>query len=292
VAPLLASLPAAAMEQRPVLVLGASGGTGLECVEYLVSCGRPCIAATRSGELAGALAGNALVTVAKGDVTNEASLAALITRGSLGGVIYAASASRQKEAKATSNAKAVDRDGVIACAKLCIASEVPRLVLVSSGGVSKPTSAVYLFLNTVANGIMKAKIDGEDALRRLYLAPEVVNKGVGYTVVRPGGLTREAGLGVSAVELNQGDEKSGRIARSDVAAICIESLQSAAAFDTTFECYYGDTAKPLNAVGASNALAVGAGVTTEATEYATGNERRGQTWSELFEGLKSDPLVT
>jgi FlaA1/EpsC-like NDP-sugar epimerase len=185
VAPLLASLPAAAMEQRPVLVLGASGGTGLECVEYLVSCGRPCIAATRSGELAGALAGNALVTVAKGDVTNEASLAALITRGSLGGVIYAASASRQKEAKATSNAKAVDRDGVVACAKLCIASEVPRLVLVSSGGVSKPTSAVYLFLNTVANGIMKAKIDGEDALRRLYLAPEVVNKGVGYTVVRP-----------------------------------------------------------------------------------------------------------
>ena len=42
---------------------------------------------------------------------------------------------------------------------------------------------------------------------------------------------------------NQGDAKSGRIARADVAAIAIESLASAASFDTTFECYDGDTAK-------------------------------------------------
>lgn len=189
-------------------------------------------------------------------------------------------------------------------------------MLVSSGGVSKPASAVYLFLNLAANGIMDAKISGENELRRrpprltsprpeswqltpprytttlapygrLYAAPGVAAKGVGYTVVRPGGLTRDAPLGVSAVELNQGDTKSGRIARclgelqpvarsymataeilsslwqlllpymatppplygrSDVAAICIESLASAAAFDTTFECYYGDTAKSLDEV--------------------------------------------
>ena len=42
---------------------------------------------------------------------------------------------------------------------------------------------------------------------------------------------------------NQGDAKSGRIARADVAAIAIESIASAASFDTTFECYDGDTAK-------------------------------------------------
>ena len=41
----------------------------------------------------------------------------------------------------------------------------------------------------------------------------------------------------------QGDVKSGRIARADVAAIAIESLASGASFDTTFECYDGDTAK-------------------------------------------------
>ena len=41
----------------------------------------------------------------------------------------------------------------------------------------------------------------------------------------------------------QGDVKSGRIARADVAAIAVESLASGASFDTTFECYDGDTAK-------------------------------------------------
>ena len=32
-----------------------------------------------------------------------------------------------------------------------------------------------------------------------------------YTIIRPGGLTEEPPLGVSLVELNQGDDRSGRI---------------------------------------------------------------------------------
>jgi len=271
---------------KPVLVLGASGGTGLECIKYLVEKGRPCIAATRSGEFAGPT--NDLVTVAKGDVTSRESLAALFKPDQLSAVIYAASASRQKEAKAQSNAKAVDREGVITCSELCIANGVPRLVLVSSGGVSKPKSGVYLFLNTFAGGIMDAKIAGEDSMRRLYADRGVRDRGIGYTIVRPGGLTRDPALGVASVELNQGDEKSGRIARADVAAICVESLSSAAAFDTTFECYYADTAKGLEDVMASNAKAVGAGVATEVTGYRSGSERRADTWPKLFEGLAPD----
>ena len=102
---------------------------------------------------------------------------------------------------------------------------------------------------------------------------------------------RDPGLGVSAVELNQGDTKSGRINRADVAAICIESLDSKAAFDTTFECYYADTAKGLDDVMKSNAAAVGAGVKTTPTETSTGRERRGDTWPELFEGLERDRVA-
>ena len=49
---------------KPVLVLGANGGTGLECVRYLQKKGRPCIAATRTGEFVGEA--SKLVTVAKG----------------------------------------------------------------------------------------------------------------------------------------------------------------------------------------------------------------------------------
>ena len=273
---------------KPVLVLGANGGTGLECVRYLQKKGRSCVAATRTGEFVGEA--SKLVTVAKGDVTSLASLEPLITENT-GAVIFAASASRQADAKKTSNAKAVDNIGLVNCAKLCIEKSVPRLVVVSSGGVSKPSSAVYIFLNLAANGIMDAKIAGEDAVRKLYAAPELIEKNIGYTVVRPGGLLRDPGMGVSAVELNQGDTKSGRINRADVAAICIESLDSKAAFDTTFECYYADTAKGLDDVMKSNAAAVGAGVKTTPTETSTGRERRGDTWPELFEGLERDRVA-
>ena len=273
---------------KPVLVLGANGGTGLECVRYLQKKGRPCVAATRTGEFVGDA--SKLVTVAKGDVTSLPSLESLITEQT-GAVIFAASASRQADAKKTSNAKAVDNVGLVNCAKLCIEKSVPRLVVVSSGGVSKPSSAVYIFLNLAASGIMDAKIAGEDAVRRLYAAPGLAEKNIGYTVVRPGGLLRDPGLGVSAVELNQGDTKSGRINRADVAAICIESLDSKAAFDTTFECYYKDTAKGLDDVMKSNAAAVGAGVKTTPTEASTGRERRGDTWPKLFEGLERDRVA-
>ena len=258
------------------------------CVKYLQKKGRPCVAATRTGDFFGDA--SKLVTVAKGDVTDAASLEPLITEQT-GAVIFAASASRQADAKKTSNAKAVDNIGLVNCAKLCIEKGVPRLVVVSSGGVSKPSSAVYIFLNLAANGIMDAKIAGEDAVRKLYAAPELIEKNIGYTVVRPGGLLRDPGLGVGAVELNQGDTKSGRINRADVAAICIESLDSKAAFDTTFECYYKDTAKGLDDVMKSNAAAVGAGVKTTPTEASTGRERRGDTWPKLFEGLERDRVA-
>ena len=49
---------------KPVLVLGANGGTGLECIRYLQKKGRPCVAATRTGEFVGEA--SRLVTVAKG----------------------------------------------------------------------------------------------------------------------------------------------------------------------------------------------------------------------------------
>ena len=127
---------------------------------------------------------------------------------------------------------------------------------------------------------------------------------------------------------NQGDVKSGRIARADVAAIAIESLTSAASFDTTFECYDGDTAKVSKVVTwcrvreqrviphylthslthslthvltylltctAKELNAVMAsnakGVATgsrEATSAMSGKERRADSWPTLFEGLQRD----
>ena len=69
----LSGLPAYAADQRPVLVLGASGGTGRACVDYLLAQGRPCIAATRTGEFDAPP--SRLLTVARAPASSYLALA-------------------------------------------------------------------------------------------------------------------------------------------------------------------------------------------------------------------------
>jgi hypothetical protein len=53
------------------------------------------------------------------------------------------------------------------------------------------------------------------------------------------------------------------------------------------QCYYGDTAKELDAVMASNAKGIATGA-KESTSLMSGRERRGPTWPALFKGLERD----
>ena len=163
-----------------------------------------------------------------------------------------------------------------------VKSNVSRLVIVSSGAVTKPYSPVYLFLN-LFGGIMREKALGEERVRRVYMkAPTKL----GYTIVRPGGLTEDPSLGVEAVELNQGDEKSGRIARADVAAVCVESIFAKDAARATLEVYYKDTGKPLAEVGLSNIFKMKR--KSEEMGAPVRYEKRGSTWAALFKGLVPD----
>lgn len=267
----------------PIVVFGARGKTGKRCVQYAARTGRPVVACTRDGSFSTAdlsltTEESDLVTAKRGNVSKAtaAELAALLSGA--GAVIFAASASPNG-----GTPQEVDKAGLVAVARACIAASVPRLVVVSSGSVTKPLSPVYVFLN-LFGGIMRAKIEGEDAVRQLYFQRE----GCDYVVVRPGGLTEDEPRGVGAVELNQGDDKSGRIARADVAAVCVETAAAGgagAAANATFECYWKDTAKSLNEVGLSNAM----GSTSDGgAKYVSGKERRGATWDELLRGLEPD----
>ncbi|OEU12750.1 hypothetical protein FRACYDRAFT_164301, partial [Fragilariopsis cylindrus CCMP1102] len=123
----------------------------------------------------------------------------------------------------------VDNLGLQNVATACIANNIPHLVIVSSGGVSKPDSPVYKFLN-IFGGIMEEKIKGEDTIREMYANLDNNNKDdkqqggvLTYTIIRPGGLTEDPIRGVSDIELNQGDTRSGRISRYDVAKLCVEA---------------------------------------------------------------------
>ena len=263
---------AGAAAAAPVVVIGANGRTGSECVKALLARSTPVVACTRSGNDLGLE--SKLLSTKPCDVVDRGQCDAAV-RGAAA-AIFAASASKQGGAPA-----AVDNAGLVNVAEACLAGGVPRLVVVSSGAVTKPSSPVYLFLN-VFGKIMEEKIKGEDAVRRLYAS----SASCAYTVVRPGGLTEDAAKGVALLELNQGDTKSGRIARADVAAICVESLAADAAKDATFECYDADTAKPLASVGLSNILKK-----TNAQDdvvFKSGFERNGATWPELFRGLERD----
>ena len=263
---------AGAAAAAPVVVIGANGRTGSECVQALLARSTPVVACTRSGNDLGLE--SKLLSTKPCDVVDRGQCDAAVKGAAA--VIFAASASKQGGAPA-----AVDNAGLVNVAEACLAGGVPRLVVVSSGAVTKPRSPVYLFLN-VFGKIMEEKIKGEDAVRRLYAS----SASCAYTVVRPGGLTEDAAKGVALLELNQGDTKSGRIARADVAAICVESLAADAAKDATFECYDADTAKPLASVGLSNILKK-----TNAQDdvvFKSGFERNGATWPELFRGLERD----
>ena len=277
-APLLPSPP----DRRPFCVIGANGKTGTKCVEGCLERNIPVIATSRSGIYYDGINNtNPLLSNMVCDVTKPDTIETAVkgTRA----VIFAASASASKENSPTD----VDYIGVVNVAKACIQEKIPHLVIVSSGGVSKPNSSVYQFLN-IFGGIMDAKIKGEDTVRDMYkeyTAP--TEGGLTYTVIRPGGLTQDPARGVSAIELNQGDIKTGRISRKDVANLCIEcTFYPKLTGFTTFECYDYDTGKTLNNVGFSNILKL---TTDPTTELSTGKEHRNcNTYEQLFTGLQSD----
>jgi len=271
---LLHNEPSLAKDVQPFCVIGANGKTGTKCVQEILKRNIPVRATSRSGIYEAEQENkSSLLMPMECDVTKPYTIETVV-KGARA-VIFAASASKSGGTPAQ-----IDNNGLVNVAKACIEANIPHLIIVSSGGVSKPDSQVFKFLNLFGK-IMEEKIKGEDDIRNLYAGVE----GVTYTVIRPGGLTEEPARGVSALELNQLDTKSGRISRFDVASLCIEStLYPELTGGTTFECYDADTGKGLNSVGMSNILKQ----KVESSEFLTGKERRGDNWKAIFTGLEKD----
>ena len=115
----------------------------------------------------------------------------------------------------------VDYEGVRNLIMAARNASVGRFILVSSLGVTHPEHPLNNF-----GRILDWKLKGENVLR---------TSGLNYTIIRPGGLTDEAG-GKTGLRLAQGDTLGGgRISRSDVAAVCLAALDDIASFYTTFE---------------------------------------------------------
>eukprot|EP00752_Nemacystus_decipiens_P006971 g6254.t1 len=245
--------------QSPIAVVGAGGKTGKLAVEGLVKRGKAVKAVTRTGDFS-LDAGGALLTTAAGDVTKADALKQALAGCSA--VLFCASASKKG-----GNAEAVDYQGVLNTAQACVDLGVPRLVVVSSGAVTKPDSLGFKVTNIFGN-IMTLKRKGEVGLEEIYASAP---KGVTYTIVRPGGLTDGGVIGPAGIELNQGDTIGGTIGRADVAEVIVEAALSPATENTVFEVYEKKSAGPLQG----------------GLPKTSGYERSGDSYGTMFKGLQT-----
>lgn len=118
----------------------------------------------------------------------------------------------------------MDRGGAALLADAARAAGVRRYVLVSSMGADRPEQAT----DDVFGAYLRAKAASEDDLR---------SRDVDWTVLRPGGLTDDAGTG--RVRLEASVER-GTVPRDDVAAVLVALLDEAATIGLTLELVSGD----------------------------------------------------
>jgi NAD(P)H-binding len=138
----------------------------------------------------------------------------------------------------------------------------PRFVHISSGGTTKvfrksefaeEDLPPAVRMNDMLGRVMEFKLGGEDAVR-VALADHG-----GYTIVRPCALTEKEGVGLSSLEISQGDFLTGQISRNDISRICVEALYAPELLNKTFEI-----AEARNAEGRTKTTKVPQTLATEA----------------------------
>ena len=115
--------------------------------------------------------------------------------------------------------------------------ELPKFVMVSSAGVTRPgrpginleEEPPAVRMNDMLGGILTWKLKGEDCVR---------SSGIPYTVVRPCALTEEPGG--KALMFDQGDNIKGKVSREDIAELCVQALDLPQACNVTFEVKEGE----------------------------------------------------
>lgn len=144
-----------------------------------------------------------------------------------------------------SRTRAVDGDGAIKCMDAAARAGVRRFILVSAVDVrereGRPEPEWYDAADRErSDGVwkaigpyMQAKLDADRSL-----VSENGRRGLEWTIVRPGGLSEEAGTGrVEAGKVHL----SARIPREDVAAVVVECLEREGTVGLAFDVVGGET---------------------------------------------------
>eukprot|EP00802_Teleaulax_amphioxeia_P023716 Tamp_24339.p1 GENE.Tamp_24339~~Tamp_24339.p1 ORF type:complete len:316 (+),score=25.02 Tamp_24339:49-948(+) len=229
-----------------VAVVGASRGTGLQCVLYLARKKMACRAIARDpaaceravcAQLPAAL--HKHVTYIRADVTDDKSLEPALC--GCEGVIFAATATSGWtlfESKDTP--PAVDFQGSVTTATAAAGLGVRRFVLISSLAVTQPSHMMHMSRNSLMGRIMDWKLLGEQGVSKVYdTVTKSSTRDLSVTIVRPGLLTDEAPRGAGNLLVDCGDSLSGSLSRADLAALSVECLLHDDAKRLVFEVVNG-----------------------------------------------------
>ena len=197
------------------LVAGAHGRTGKHIVSLLGNKAKALIRKRDQAEAMTSLGAEVIV----GDVTDD-SLDALLE--GCDGVIFAAGAGMDGDPEE------VDNKGTVKLIEALQRRGGERFVLVSSVGTTHPED-----MPPMLKPYLVAKRKAEKVLETSSLT---------YTIIRPGGLTDEAGGGL--VEVAPALNKRGSISREDVARAVVAALELSTTYNTAFDILSGDTPIP------------------------------------------------
>ena len=194
-----------------ILVAGANGTTGKKIVHLLKESQyfNP-IAMVRKPEQIEQFKNNGIDTVL-GDLEKDISH----TIKGVDKVIFAAGSGGKKVVE-------VDQEGAKKLVDISVKSQINKFVMLSSLGADKPESGGDL------EDYLKAKQNADAYLKASSLK---------YTIVRPGSLTNNEGVG--QIELSKSLNKRGSISRDDVAQTLVKSLEDNVAVNKVYEIIEG-----------------------------------------------------
>jgi uncharacterized protein YbjT (DUF2867 family) len=122
----------------------------------------------------------------------------------------------------------MDRGGAVRLTRAAKAEGVSRYLIVSSMGADRaPEDGAEGF-----GAYLRAKFEADEAVRA---------SGLDYTVVRPGALTDDPGIGLVSIAEHLG---RGQIPRADVAAVLLACLDTPSTIGRSFDLTSGDTPIP------------------------------------------------
>jgi uncharacterized protein YbjT (DUF2867 family) len=204
-----------------VAVAGGHGKIGLRLLRLLAERGDGARGLIRNADQGPDLEAVGATAVGA-DLENLDSDAVARSIAGVDAVVFAAGAG---PGSGPARKRTVDYGAAAKLIKACKLNGIDRYLIVSSIGLRDPDS-----WGDEMRPYLEAKLEADT---------ELAASGLDYTIVRPGGLTDDAGTGL--VEVAEWLEQYGRIPRDDVATTLLACLDDPGTIGKSFEMVSGET---------------------------------------------------